>query len=113
MKLPPCTLCWYQRICLFPLTAVFAAGIVLRDPKVGAYALPLVLVGLAISVYHNLLDYGVIDEALSPCTGGVSCAERQIEWLGFITIPLLALLAFLSILASLVAHHRTWARTGA
>lgn len=106
MKLPPCTLCWYQRICLFPLVLVLAVGIVLRDPRVVAYALPLVLLGLSISVYHNLIYYGVIPEALSPCTEGVSCSTRQIEWLGFITIPMMSLGAFSSILASLLAYRR-------
>ncbi len=107
MKLPPCTLCWYQRICLFPLTAVLAVCIALRDQRIGAYALPLVIAGLVISAYHNLLQLGVIDEALSPCTGGVSCSEQQIEFLGFATIPMMSLVAFLAILGSLVAHQRT------
>jgi len=106
MQLPPCTLCWYQRICLFPLTAILAAGIVLRDEHLLAYALPLVLAGLGFSLYHNLLYYGVIPERLAPCTEGVSCSTRQIEWLGFIGIPLMALLGFLTILASLIAHQR-------
>ena len=106
MKLPPCTLCWYQRICLFPLAVVIAVGIVLRDVRLATYSLPLVTLGLGLSVYHNLLYYGVIPEALSPCVAGVSCATRQIEWLGFITIPLMSLGAFISILISLVIHRR-------
>jgi disulfide bond formation protein DsbB len=113
MKLPPCTLCWYQRICLFPLTAVLAVGIVLRDPRLASYALPLVAAGLAISVYHNLLYYGVIPEALSPCTEALSCRQRQIEWLGFITIPLMALGAFASILAALLLHLKRQRRLAA
>lgn len=106
MKLPPCTLCWYQRICLFPLTVVLAVGIVLRDGRLVAYGAPLVLAGLGISIYHNLIYFGVIPEALSPCTDGVSCSTRQIEWLGFLTIPLMSLGAFVSIGASLVLHQR-------
>ena len=61
------------------------------------------LIGLAISVYHNLLYYGIIPESIQPCTTGVSCTTRQIEWLGFITIPLLALVAFCVISAALIA----------
>lgn len=111
MKLPPCTLCWYQRICLFPLPIILAAGIALRDPRMGAYAMPLVLAGLAFAGYHNLLQFGVIPESLSPCTTGVSCGTRQVEWLGFITIPLMALGAFLAIFACLVAHSRQLSRS--
>lgn len=106
MRLAVCTLCWYQRICLFPLTAILAVGIVRRDEGLLAYALPLVLVGLGLAIYHNLLYYGIIPETLSPCTAEVSCTERQIEWLGFVTIPLMALLAFLGVLATLLAHQR-------
>lgn len=113
MKLPPCTLCWYQRICLFPLSVVIAAGIVLRDRNLPTYALPLVVVGLGISVYHNLLYYGVIPESLSPCTQGVSCSTRQIEWLGFITIPMLALASFASLLATLLLHRNRQKRSHA
>ena len=107
MKLPPCVLCWYQRICLFPLTAIIAVGILLRDSKGTLYALPLTVTGLGFSVYHNLLYYRVIPEELTPCTEGVSCSSRQIEWLGFVTIPLMALLAFAAILICLVAQRRT------
>src|SRR4029453_16526802 len=89
MKYPPCTLCWYQRIFLYPLVLLLPVGILLRDRLVVRYALPLVVVGLAIAAYHNLLYYGVIPEDILPCTGGVSCTQRQISWLGFIGIPLL------------------------
>jgi disulfide bond formation protein DsbB len=105
MKLPPCTLCWYQRICLFPLTVVLAVGIALRDRNLPLYGLPLALVGLGISVYHNLVYYGVIPESLSPCTQGVPCSTRQIELFGFVTIPLMALGAFAAIVAALFAHR--------
>lgn len=105
MKLPPCTLCWYQRICLFPLTAIIAVGIIARDARWVSYAAPLVAVGLGLAIYHNLLYYGVIPETLSPCTQGVSCSSRQLELLGFLTIPLMALLAFVGILAALIAFR--------
>ena len=106
MKLPPCSLCWYQRICLYPLTAVIAVGIVLRDRHLVSYAMPLVLAGLGISLYHNLLYYGVIPESLSPCTAGVPCSARQLDWLGFIGIPLLALAGFVSLMVALLLHRR-------
>lgn len=97
MQLPPCVLCWYQRIAMYPLVAVIGAGILMRDSRMKFYALPLALGGLAISTYHNLLYYGILPESIAPCTEGVSCTSRQIEWLGFITIPLLALTAFVAV----------------
>lgn len=97
MGLPPCALCWYQRIAMYPLVLIIATGIVARDRRVRAYALPLALAGLAASVYHNLLYYGVVPETLTPCSEGASCTERQIEWLGFITIPLMGLASFVAL----------------
>ena len=105
MKLPPCSLCWYQRICMFPLTVVIAVGIALRDKNLFLYAMPLVVVGLGLAIYHNLLYYDVVSEAISPCTHGVPCSSRQIEWLGFVTIPSLALFGFLAILVCLTMHR--------
>lgn len=95
MQLPPCVLCWYQRITMYPLVIIIGVGIVTRDgSRMKNYALPVCLTGLAISIYHNLLYYGLIPESITPCAEGVSCTSRQIEWLGFITIPLMALTAF-------------------
>ncbi len=94
MQLPPCVLCWYQRIAMYPLVLIIGAGIILRDDKLKSYALPLSLMGLAISIYHNLLYYGIIPESIAPCTQGISCTTVQLQWLGFITIPLMALTAF-------------------
>lgn len=94
MDLPPCILCWYQRIAMYPLVLIIGVGIVMRDARWTFYALPLSLVGLAISIYHNLLYYHLIPESITPCKEGISCTTVQIEWLGFITIPLMALTAF-------------------
>ena len=106
MQLPPCVLCWYQRIAMYPLVLIIGVGIISRDSRMKSYALPLALTGLAISVYHNLLYYGLIPESITPCTQGISCTSRKIEWLGFITIPLLALAAFVSIALCLLFYKK-------
>lgn len=104
MGLPPCVLCWYQRIAMYPLVLVVGSGIVMRDGRMRYYALPLCLAGLAVSAYHNLLYYGILPESIAPCTQGISCTSRQIEWLGFITIPLMALAAFAVVALCLLLH---------
>lgn len=94
MNLPPCVLCWYQRIAMYPLVVIIGVGIITRDRRIKNYALPIALGGLAIAIYHNLLYYGILPESIAPCTEGISCTSRQIEWFGFVTIPLLAATAF-------------------
>lgn len=91
---PPCTLCWYQRIFMYPLVFIFAVGILKRDRQVNFYAWPLIAVGWLIALYHNLLYYNILPEAAAPCTAGISCTTRFFAWFGFITIPLLSLTAF-------------------
>jgi disulfide bond formation protein DsbB len=106
MKLPPCVLCWYQRICMYPLVAILAVGILFEDKRVKFYALPLSIIGLCIAFYHNLLYYGILPEAMSPCMAGISCTTKAIIWLGFITIPLLALVAFTVITLALLLYKK-------
>lgn len=105
MHLPPCVLCWYQRIAMYPLVVILGVGLFLRERRIRLYALPLSLIGFGIALYHNLLYYGILPESIQPCTSGVSCTSRQIEWLGFITIPLLSLVAFSVISAALIAYN--------
>lgn len=104
MKLTPCVLCWYQRIAMYPLVIVLGVGLLLRERRIQFYALPLSLIGLAVAIYHNLLYFDILPESIQACTAGISCVTRQIEWFGFITIPLMSLVAFCVINAALIAY---------
>ena len=79
---------------MYPLLIVLSIGILFGERSSVLIALILSICGLAIAIFHNLLYYKVIPESITPCTGGVSCSTVQIEWLGFVTIPLLALGTF-------------------
>jgi disulfide bond formation protein DsbB len=94
MKLPPCLLCWYQRIFMFPLVLMLPLGLFPWDRRVVRYALPLSTIGWLIAGFHVLLVWGVVPENVQPCTQGISCSDVQIEWLGFVNIPLLSFVAF-------------------
>lgn len=97
LKYPPCTLCWYQRICMYPLVIIFGAALWTEDEKFLKNSLPLAIIGLIIASYHNLLYYNIIPDSITPCSQGVSCTSKQIELLGFITIPLMSLVSFIII----------------
>lgn len=98
----PCILCWYQRIFMYPLVAILAVGILRKDKNIPYYVLPLSISGLLIALYHYLLQLGVIPESVAPCTAGISCASRLVQWFGFVTIPLLSLAAFAVVTASMI-----------
>ncbi len=106
MLYPPCILCWYQRICMYPMVLILLAGLFPVDKNVVRFALPLSITGIVIATYHNLLYYEVLPESMAPCREGVSCTTAQIEWLGFITIPFLSLFAFIIITSLLLVVWR-------
>ena len=106
MKFPPCVLCWYQRICLFPLVLILSMGLFPFDKSVVKFALPLALAGWFIAFYHNLLYAGIIPESIQPCSQGVSCTEDYINLFGIFTIPMLSLISFSTIVALLFILKR-------
>lgn len=105
MHLPACVLCWYQRIFMFPLALILPIGLFPYDRKVIRYALALAVPGWLIAVFHQLLIAGVIPESIKPCIQGVPCTDKVIEWFGFVTIPLLSVVAFSTIIALLLITH--------
>lgn len=106
MEFSPCVLCWYQRIFLFPLVLILAVGLFPLDKKVVKYALPLAVAGWLTAAYHNLLYVGIMPESIQPCSKGVSCTEEYINLFGFLSIPMLSLLSFTTIIALLVIFYR-------
>jgi len=108
MAVAPCALCWYQRVFMFPLVFVLACGLFPLDRRVLRYATPLVVVGWLVALFHLLLTRGYIPETMTPCTQGIPCSQIDVEWFGFVTIPLLSLLSFSAIgLALAAAHYKT------
>lgn len=106
MDLPPCSLCWYQRIFLFPLSIILLTGLFPFDVKVVRYSLPLALGGCAVALYHTLLHLGVIPESAAPCSQGVSCSDEYLDLFGFVSIPMLSLLAFSAVVVLLLVVKR-------
>ncbi len=105
MGYTPCVLCWYQRICMFPLVLILAAGLFPLDRGVLRYALPLAVSGWLLAMFHWGVASGVIPESITPCTQGVPCAVEQVVWFGFVTLPMLSVLAFSSIIGLLVLTY--------
>lgn len=103
MRLPPCTLCWYQRIFMFPLALILPLGLFPFDAKVARYGLVLAVPGGLVALFHQMLVAGIVPETLKPCEQGVPCGQTVISWFGFLTIPLLSVAAFALIIALLAA----------
>jgi disulfide bond formation protein DsbB len=91
----PCRLCWFQRIAMYPMAVVLLVGAIRREYQVKYYALPLAVAGLAVSVYHYLMQ--VFPSLEGGSCGVVSCSARLVEIFGFISIPFMAGAGFMVI----------------
>jgi disulfide bond formation protein DsbB len=99
----PCELCWYQRICMYPLSIATLLAAFFDDPRPARYLLPLPVAGAGVSVYHLLVENRVVGESLTcriSAPGG--CAVKWIDQFGYMTIPTLALTGFALVFAFLV-----------
>ncbi|MGJ7920910.1 disulfide oxidoreductase [Neobacillus sp. LXY-4] len=102
----PCVLCWYQRIEMYPLSVILGIAAFTSDIKITKYVLPFSIVGGLTSLYHYLLEKVPGFAPIKPCAQGIPCDYPWINWLGFITIPFLALVAFIMISVLLILVNR-------
>src|SRR5690606_11054580 len=86
----PCELCWYQRIAMYPLVVLLGVAAVRRDLDVRRYALPLAVVGAALSTWHVLVQRVPAMAATTSCEATAPCTGIWVEALGWLTIPTMA-----------------------
>ena len=98
--LVPCTLCWYQRIAMYPLAFILLVAAVRRDWGVRPYVTVLAAIGAMISTYHILLQR-IPTLPSGSCSLEVPCSNIDLERFGFVTIPVMALVGFVTILVLL------------
>ena len=94
LGMEPCSLCWYQRIFMYPLVPILLTGLLPLDRRVTRYALPLASLGWLTALYHLLMYAGIVPESLQPCGSGPSCVQDDLGLFGFVNIPMLSLLSF-------------------
>ena len=93
----PCTLCWYQRIIMYPFTIIIGIALIRKDYQISFYTMILSAIGAIISTYHYLIQkIPFFSDNVIAC-GRIPCTGQYINWFGFITIPFLALIAFIII----------------
>jgi disulfide bond formation protein DsbB len=101
---PPCTLCWYQRIAIYPQVIVLGVAALRRDLEVWRTSVPLAVVGAVLSVWHIVIER---NPALAgPCDPSNPCTIKWVEEFGFLTVPTMALVAAAAMIAlTLLARH--------
>ena len=106
LKYVPCNLCWYQRILMYPLVIILGIAAVRKDFGIVKYILPITIVGLCTSTYHYLMQKTDIVVSNTKVCGIIPCDVEYINWFGFVTIPFLALTAFVLISIIMIGIHR-------
>lgn len=88
---PVCHLCWYQRICLFPLTLILGIAAYYQDRNIIKYVIPLAGIGFLLGLYQYLIQWLPTWEPINLCGADtvIDCTQIHIQWLGFITLPFL------------------------
>ncbi|MDI2586767.1 disulfide oxidoreductase [Psychrobacillus sp. NEAU-3TGS] len=103
----PCELCWYQRLLMYPLVLIVGIAFVQKNAKIALTSLAFSIIGACISAYHYSIQKLDFMQDSAPACGRVSCTGEYINYLGFITIPFLALIAFILIAVSSVLVLRS------
>lgn len=94
--IPPCDLCWYQRILIYPIAVVSSIGFYLKHRKSIYYIFVFALLNTAVALYHIYIQETGF--SIIPCGLGRPCNVKEFEYLGFITMPVLSVLTSLTIL---------------
>ncbi|MFZ4632291.1 MAG: disulfide bond formation protein B [Patescibacteria group bacterium] len=94
-KFPPCDLCWFQRIFMYPLIILLSLAWFKKDNRISFYSLPLVIIGFLFSLYHNYIYYTATESGF--CSIINPCTQKYIVGFEYISIPLMALIAFVAI----------------
>ncbi len=106
LQYPPCSLCWFQRIVMYPLVWLIPAGILKEDKNIPFFVVPLSILGMIVAFYQILLQANLLPITI-PCGSEViSCATVQLQIFGFLTVPMLSFVAFTLITLCMVQLHR-------
>ena len=98
----PCELCWFQRICMYPLSILTLIAAIRNDYRIATYLLPFPVIGAGVSTYHLLVENGIVEQStVCRLSAPGGCATKWIDEFGYVTIPTLALTAFLLLTALL------------
>ena len=99
---PPCRLCWYQRIAMYPLVPILGLAAWRRDGRIWPYGVMVASMGAAISTYHVLLERFPDTLETGACDPANPCTIIWVERLGYLTIPTMAFSGFALIITLLL-----------
>ena len=104
----PCRLCWWQRIFMYPQVILLGIAWLKKDQGIVLSGLALSSLGALIAGYHYLLQIGLAPSIGCAAVGySINCSQRFVMQFGYVTIPLMALTAFLLIISFMMVSKRS------
>lgn len=91
----PCVLCWYQRICIYPMPILITVAILKPEYNIIYNLRILSFMGLLFAGYQYFIQFFHTKSQF--CHIGISCSDIQIVFFRFITLPLLSFISFIII----------------
>lgn len=101
----PCEMCWVQRIFMYPLAVILPIAAIRKQREIALYGIALAVIGLGFSIYHIQLQ--IWPNQSTSCDPFNPCSGKYVEALGFATIPQMAGLSFVLIIAGLARQVRS------
>ncbi|MFZ2620989.1 MAG: disulfide bond formation protein B [Minisyncoccia bacterium] len=107
---PPCDLCWYQRICMYPQLIIVLMAMYKKDKTVIDYLVPFSVIGAIIALYQSFIQWGFSFGLTGGCVAlGGECAKVYFTEYSYITIPFMSFTVFVYIITlKLVYYHKDW-----
>ena len=93
----PCTLCWYQRIAMYPIVVVAAVAL-WRQSESRVTVAWLSGLGAVVAGYHTIIEWQPDLDAGVCSASGPACTDVWFRSLGFATLASMALIAFVTML---------------
>jgi disulfide bond formation protein DsbB len=104
---PPCDLCWWQRILLYPQALLLLVAMKKKDKGIIDYLVPLSVLGAIVSLYHSLVQWGFLVGTGPGCVSvGGECARVYVLSYSYITIPFMSFTVFAYIIALKYIYYR-------
>ena len=107
LSLTPCDLCWYQRVFMYSIFAISLIGAVIKDEKdTFKYVFGLAIPGAIIAFYNYFIQL-FPSNAVFQCSVNNPCTKIDFQLFGFLTIPLMSLIAFIMIIILCIVKLKT------
>lgn len=94
----PCRLCWFQRIAMYPIAVIGIVWIIRGGREIRWYVVTIAALGSLVSAYHYVIEWNPALDSGACAATGPACSDVWFREFGFVTLALMALIAFVAVI---------------